>query len=287
MGKQANPPEKIPRRIAVILGSGGSSRNLLNLVLPLLGRGGAIEMHGVFLEEAGLQHAAELPFVQELCRVTFSVREFNSEQFERALALRMRTARRALSVLARHAGVTHSFRNVRGSAINLLVETARTSDITLFEPSRMMTATIASPARIRDPLQRIVVIIGDLETGSRALLAASHLAGGQMQRVSVLLTPSAAVDETVLNQLFSDLLPRRPGRVRTIPGFGVQSLVDATRSEGAAMLVIGATKEFIEQEVLQVLRDRLRCPICLVRQWDDDAKDSTRILHEGGPKTHV
>jgi len=268
MEKPVNPPDKAPRRIAVILGSGSSSRNLLNLVLPLLGRGGAIEMQGVFLEEAELQHAAELPFVQELCRVTFSVREFNRDQFDRALALRMRTARRALSVLARHAGVSHSFRNVRGSAINLLVETASASDITLFEPARMMT-TVASPARTREPLQRIVVAIGDLETGSRALLAASHLAGGQMQRVSVLLMPAAAADKAVLDRLSSGFLPQRPGRVRPIPGVGIQSLVDATRAEGAAMLVIGATEEFIEPEVLQVLRDRLRCPVCLVREWDE------------------
>ena len=109
---QANPPEKVTRRVAVILEAGGSSRNLLDVVLPLLGRDKAVEMQGVFLEEAELRHAADLPFVKELCRVTFSVREFNSDQFERALALRMRTAQRALSVLAKRAGVTHSFRNV-------------------------------------------------------------------------------------------------------------------------------------------------------------------------------
>ena len=113
-----NPADKVPRRIAVILGSGGSGRSLLDLVLPLLSRGREVEMHGVFLEEAEVRHAAELPFVKELCRVTFSVREFNSDHFERALALRMRTARRALAVLARRTGVMHSFRNVRGPAIS-------------------------------------------------------------------------------------------------------------------------------------------------------------------------
>ena len=81
----ANRAEHKPRRIAVILGTGGSGRNLLNLVMPLLARDREIEMQGVFLEEAEVQHAAELPFVKELCRVTFSVREFTSDQFERSL----------------------------------------------------------------------------------------------------------------------------------------------------------------------------------------------------------
>ena len=89
MAMMANPPDKAPRRVAVILGTGGSGRKLLDLVLPLLLRDREIEMHGVFLEEAEVQHAAELPFVKELCRVTFSVREFTSDQFERSLALRM------------------------------------------------------------------------------------------------------------------------------------------------------------------------------------------------------
>ena len=128
------------RRVAVILGPAGGTEGFLELLLPLLARQPHVEMQGVFLEEAEVQNAAELPFVKELCRVTFSVREFNSDQFERALSLRMRTARRALAVLARRTGVTHSFRNVRGPAISLLLEAVAGSDITVFEPARMLAA---------------------------------------------------------------------------------------------------------------------------------------------------
>jgi hypothetical protein len=267
---QANPPEKVTRRVAVILEVGGSSRNLLDVVLPLLGRDKAIEMQGVFLEEAELKHAADLPFVKELCRVTFSVREFNSDQFERALALRMRTAQKALSVLAKRAGVAHSFRNVRGSAISLLVETANRSDITIFEPVRMIAAAM-SPRPYKIPaMQRIAVAIRDLESGARALLAASHLVSGEMSRLSVLLTPSAASEATALERLFRGLLPAPPGRVRTIPDYGVSSLIEAAQAEGAAMLVVSATPELMDPDTLQLLRQRVRCPICLVRQWGEN-----------------
>jgi hypothetical protein len=262
---KANPPEKITRRVSVILGPGGSSRNLLDAVLPLLGRDKTIEMQGVFLEEAELKHAAELPFVKELCRVTFSVREFNSDQFDRVLALRMRTAQRALSVLAKRAGVAHSFRNVRGSAVNLLLETANQSDVTVFEPLRTMAAAMSSRPYKARSAPRIVVAFSDLESGGGALVVASHLASGDMSCLTVLLAP-AATDVKELEQLVA-LLPARPGRVRTLSRFNVGSLIESVQSEGASMLVLGATAEFMDPEILRILRQRLRCPVCLVRYW--------------------
>jgi hypothetical protein len=265
----ANPPENTPRRVAVILGTGGSGRNLLDLVLPLLTRGREIEMHGVFLEEAEVQHAAELPFVKELCRVTFSVREFTSDNFERSLALRMRTAQRAIAVLARRAGVTHSFRNIRGPALRLLRETATTSDITVFEPSRWLGSTV--PRRVRKPPQ-IVVAVGDLESGRRALLAAGHLADGQASRICVLVTGAAAEDPKAIGRLCAEELSGHPASVRKVsPEGGFPALVEAAHAEGAALFVIAATDDLLESATLRLLRERLRCPICLVRQWPGDA----------------
>lgn len=267
---RANHPEIITHRVAVILGPGGSSRNLLEVVLPLLGRDKDIEMQGVFLEEAELKHAADLPFVKELCRVTFSVREFNSDQFKQVLALRMRTAQRALSVLAKRAGVAHSFRNVHDSAVSLLVETAGQSDITIFEPARSMAAAVASRPYKKPAMQRIVVAVSDLESGGRALLAASHLASGEMHRVSVLLTPSAASDASALNRFFHATVASRPGRVRTIPDDDVSTMIEFALAEGAAMLVLSATQELMDPETLQALRQQMRCPICLVRYWGEN-----------------
>lgn len=267
---KANPPEKSTRRIAVILGPGGSSRNLFDVILPLLGRNKAIEMQGVFLEEAELKHAAELPFVKELCRVTFSVREFNSDQFDRVLALRMRTAQRALSVLAKRAGVAHSFRNVRGSAVTLLLETANQSDITVFEPVRTMAAAMSSRAYRPQPSPRIAVIVNE-PASADALAAASHLVNGDVSRLTVFLGPVAAADKQALESLFSKILRTRPGRVRVLSRFSASSIIEAVQAEGASMLVLGATAEFMNPEVLHTLRQRLRCPICLVRCWADNS----------------
>ena len=259
--------ETEPRRVTVILGT-GSSRRLLDLVLPLLGRDQSVEMKGVFLEEAGVQHAAELPFVQELCRVTFGVREFNSEHFERALGLRMRTAQRALAVLARRAGVVHSFQNVRGSAARLLWETASSSDITIFEPVRRATVSLTATTVVRRPLQRISVLIDDFESGSRALAAAQQMADGHLHRLSILLTPAAAGDERVRELLLNSGRHDRPGQILPLSAEGTPALIGAIQSESPELLVIGATGAFLTPDMIRELRERLRCPVCLVRRWE-------------------
>jgi hypothetical protein len=245
----------------------------MDLVLPLLGRNRPVEMKGVFLEEADVQHAAELPFVQELCRVTFSVREFNNEHFERALGLRMRTAQRALAVLARRAGVTHSFQNVRGSAARLLWETASESDVTIFEPVRRVTISLTSAAVLPHPLQRIAVLIDDADTGSRALAAALQITDGHLHRLSILLTPAAAADERVRQLVLDGGHHDRPGRIHTLPDESAPALIQAIQAEGPALLVIGASSGLLTTEVLRALRAGLRCPVCLVRHWDTEQAD--------------
>jgi hypothetical protein len=36
------------------------------------------------------------------------------------------------------------------------------------------------------------------------------------------------------------------------------------------MLVVSATPELMDPDTLQLLRQRVRCPICLVRQWGEN-----------------
>ena len=272
----AGQSEKSPRRIAVILGAGGSERRLLELVIPLLAVDPRIEMQGVFLEEAEVRHAAELPFVQELCRVTFSVREFTSDQFEHALALRMRSARRALSVLARRTGVAHSFLNVRGPGVLLLREAASAADITLFEPARFRATALSPPQRAGRPAPpRIAVVIEEAESGRRALVAAAHLADGKLDRLSLLVAPSVPLDALDPGRLPAVLRRGRPGRVAPLPAGGVRALVDAINAQNVGLLVIGATDNFLQPAILQALRERLRCPICLVRRWGEETDSPT------------
>jgi hypothetical protein len=140
----------------------------------------------------------------------------------------------------------------------------------VFEPVRTMAAAMSSrPYRAR-PVPRIVVVIDDLESAGGVLLAAYHLANGEVSRLSVLLSRPIAGDVEALDRLFA-VLPARPGRVRTLSPISAGTLVESVHSENASILVLGATAEFMKPESLRHLRQRLKCPICLVRFWGDTA----------------
>jgi hypothetical protein len=271
----AKLPDTVPRRIAVILGMGGSGQPLLDVLRLLLGKDTENDLQGVFIEDDELQRAAALPFVKELCRLTLSVREFHSVQLERAVALRTRTARTAIAELAQHMGVSHTFRNVRGSTISLLQETAHSADITIFEPLQMFaTAPVSPQLQTRRSQQRIFVAIDDLTTGADALIAAALLAEGEMRRISVFLTAADPAKQNVLAHMVSNLLPADPARTVLLSEPGVRYLIATARAEGASMLVLGASEELLKPESLRSLREQLRCPICLVRRRDGSTADT-------------
>ncbi len=270
----AKIPDTVMRRVAVVLGTSGADQPLLNVLLPLLDKDRGIDLQGVFIEDDELQQAFALPFVKELCRLTLSVREIPSARFERTIALRTRTARRAIAGLALRTGVPHTFRTVRGSTVGLLRETVHSADITVFEPLRTFAALpLAPPVPGRRLRQRIVVAVDDLVTGAEALLAATLLAEGEMHRVSVLLAAVTLAELDALKHMISDLLPADPARILLLPGSGVCYLTAAARAERADMLVLGASAELLKPESLRSLMEQLRCPICLVRQWDGGADD--------------
>jgi hypothetical protein len=272
------PPEPVTRRIVVILGPSGSGQPLLNLLQPLLDEDTEIDLQGIFVEEDELQQAAALPFVNEVCRLTLSVREIHSPQFARAVALRTRTARNAIEELARRMGIPHSFQNVRGSTVSLLRETARQADITVFEPRKLFVATSVSPTLKRDRFQRrIVVAIDDLATGAMALVAARLLAKGEMSRVSILLSAANPARQAALEKLIDDLLPTTPANVVFLSAPGVNHMIAAARAGNTAMLVLGTSEELLKSESLSLLLGQLRCPVFLVRRWDGTTDNKAKL----------
>ena len=262
-----SPPESTPRRIAVILGPGAGSRYLLDQIRPLLATDPGIELQGMFLREANVQHAAELPFVKELCRVTFTVREFDSGQFERALALRMRTARQALSLLAERVGVAHTFRDVRGSAVGLIAKAISDSHITVFEPARppLTSAMPSLPDQAAGP--RIVAILSDPESSPGVLNAAADLAGGELSRVAVLLLHAPEGEVPSLRRAFRAGLGGEPGHVRLVAGNDYNDLALTLRELYASMLVVPASPGMSSEKSLHFLHEQVRCPVCIVRNW--------------------
>ncbi len=252
------------RRVAVILGPGGGSRYLLDRLTPLLKADRDIELQGVFLEEAGVQQAAELPFVKELCRVTFAVREFDSSRFEHTLALRMRTARQAIGVLAENAQVPFTFRNARGSAVGLLKEAVANADYTVFEPARPPMSTVLSGSTPTSRQQRTTAIISDTGSAPAVLETALKFTGGAAQRLNVLLFPERDQDGDALRSLYREQLPERPGHVRSIPAGDFAGLAVTNRTLLSSMLVAPANELMTRDRSLKFLLAQVRCPVCLV-----------------------
>ena len=263
-------PEEKQRRVVVILGTGGSGRKLLDVALPLLGKD--IRVEGVFLEEAGLQQAADLPFVKELCRLTFTEREFHSADFARDLQRRIRTARRLFEKMAEGAGAGYSFRNVRGPVASLLRETVFTADITIFQPLRSFVSTLETPRRSPHAPVRIVVALSEREAGTAALLAAVRFAHGSRRQFTVLLTPGVSRERRHFETLLRRLVPEDGVYMRTLPSEKMAMILPAVRQEMPGLLVLGATESLLAGDALCLLRDELRCPICLVRNWREETE---------------
>jgi len=235
--------------------------------MPLLEYEAVVDLQGVFVEEAELQKAAELPFVKELSRLTSSVREFHTSDAKRQVELRVHEARQTIAVFAGRAGVTHSFRNVQGSVIGLLKETASVSDITIFEPIRPSAMT-SWPGRlpITRARHRIAVIVEDLSTGRDTMIAASILAQRQARRISVFLTGQALSRPEITRRMMDRILPVGGLSIQNLPDTMPQSIVKAIRNESAGALVIAATDTVLQGDSLRYLREELRCPVFLVRQ---------------------
>lgn len=261
-------PDSGPRSIAVFLGTSGSGQSLLNILGPLLDKDTAVDLQGVLAIDDDLRHAADLPFVKELCRLTYSVREFHGPQFERTVALRTRTARKALEQLAQRTGVAFTFHDVRGATVRILQKTALSADITFFEPLRLfVTQQVSSAARPRYYRRRIMVAIDDLETGSHTLQAATLLAKGRMHDVTVLINSGPAPDLAPVRDWVRSQLPSDPAEIIIAPQDGLYGLIEMARAKRAGMLVLGASETTLKSETLRSLLERLPCPVCLVRSW--------------------
>lgn len=252
------------RHVAVIMASPASGRSLLGLLLPLFESGERFEVQGVFLEDADVSHAAGLPFVKEVCRVTFSVREFTSDQFERNLALSVRTARRTFSVLAARTGLPHSFRNVRGSGSRVLGEAAAGADITVFEPAQLRLSALVRSVPGRHPQRRIVALLADPSNAQEILRTALQLAGGDSREVTVLLAPEDGGATAGLRDIVQQGLPRKPAALRYLKGEPFAALCEVARELGATLAVLSARHALGQPGSLRVLRAGMPCPVCLV-----------------------
>ena len=93
--------------------------------------------------------------------------------------------------------------------------------------------------------------------------------GGDPRRVTILLDPAVNADQTELKQKMRSIFPSRPGHIRMLADSDTGTLTDSVRAESPGMLVLSANGESTSPNFLADLRKSLRCPICLVRFWEE------------------
>jgi hypothetical protein len=237
-------------------------------MLPsLFGESGDVDIDAVLVEESAHHHAAELPFVRELCLLTTMEREFSPSDLKRVIEVRKQRLMKLMEVTFRGHGVDYSIRTVQAAA-NLLQELASVSDITMFVPLRRLRrqfVNLPEPSVARRG--RVVVVLGDLSGAREALLTGLRLAGGNPQRVAVLVTGEAAATvEADIATRIGGLLSAVPAGIRVVPGHSVKILIRETALEKPETLVLGATAQWLESGAIETLQEQLSCPICLVRK---------------------
>jgi hypothetical protein len=128
-----------------------------------------------------------------------------------------------------------------------------------------MAMAMAAGPRPGLSANRIVVAIDELAPAGRALAVAARLVNGDTDRITVFLTQLAASDPGALKRLYKKRLKGAPGRVKKIPDYDAGNLAAFATQESAAMLVLSVAPGVLAPENLQVLRQKMRCPVCLVR----------------------
>ena len=175
----------------------------------------------------------------------------------------------ALSLDAPHPEIHDEFRKVQGSAVGLLKDAIAESDITAFEPARLPLSQVIQPAEGAERGPRVAVLLNNVETGESVLRTAVRLAGGDLSCVAVLILPGRGAEASELRRLFRSVLPGEPGHVRLVAGGDLNDLAMTMRELFASMLVVPATAEMTTDDSLRFLREQLRCPVCVVREWGE------------------
>jgi nucleotide-binding universal stress UspA family protein len=273
--------ERAIRRILVALDASLHSLAALEAAAELAATLEA-ELHGLFVEDAGLLRLAGLPVAREMRYPFVAPARLDRARMERELRAQAAQARRALAAACEQRQVKWSFRVVRGEVAPEVLAAAREADLlSLGKASRPLirrvhmgsTARTAAARCSRSVLllQRdrtirppVVVLYDGSESSLRALMMAARLARRKGGYLTVLVLADTADVARRLQTRVSDLL-RGQGltvRYRQLPGGGLATLTDAVESEGSGALVL--SRMMLALETLEALLDQVDCPVLLV-----------------------
>lgn len=270
------------RRILVALDTSHHSLAALEAAAELAASLEA-ELHGLYVEDINLLHAAGSPVAREVRYPYVTGGRMDRARMERELRAQAAQAQRALMTTCQRRHIKWSFRVVRGDVTAEVLEAASEADLlTLGRASRPLMQRIrlgstARAAATRSPrsvllIQRdlvvrppVMVVYEDSRAARQALWMAAHLAQKQEKYLGVLILVRPQDDAQRLQNQISNWL-RGEGlmvRSRLLAANNVKMLAQTVRAEQGGVLVLSVTT--LPTDALDVLLDEVDCPLLLVR----------------------
>lgn len=270
------------RRILVALDTSHHSLAALEAAAELAASLEA-ELHGLYVEDINLLHAAGSPVAREVRYPYVTGGRMDRARMERELRAQAAQAQRALMTTCQRRHIKWSFRVVRGDVTAEVLEAASEADLlTLGRASRPLMQRIrlgstARAAATRSPrsvllIQRdlvvrppVMVVYEDSRAARQALWMAAHLAQKQEKYLGVLILVRPQDDAQRLQNQISNWL-RGEGlmvRSRLLAANNVKMLAQTVRAEQGGVLVLSVTT--LPADALDVLLDEVDCPLLLVR----------------------
>ena len=240
------------------------------------------DLHGLFVEDVTLLRVAELPVAREVQFPLASRSRLSPGRMRRQLRAQAEQARQALASVCRERGIEWSFEVVRGDVSARVLKEAENADLLCVgRASRPLTRRsavgstavaaagavsrsvllVARDAEIGPP---VVVLYDGSAAGKRALLLASGLADRLEGLLSVVVPASTARSSKEIQESITDELDGEGllVRYRELAGSGVRSLINATQTEGAGLLILD--RSHVPADQLPEFLFGVDCPVLLV-----------------------
>jgi nucleotide-binding universal stress UspA family protein len=275
--------EQAIHRILVALDSSPASLTVLEQAVELAS-GFKAELVGLFVEDINLVRLAELSFTQEVGLFSGTSRRLEIHYVERQFRSQANRVRQAMASLAGKAGITWSFRVVRGVIATELLNAALETDLIvlgrvgasarrrrlgsttraiLFQTPQL-TLIIHPGSRLQLPF---LIFYDGSVTAQKALLAAAQLSRTQEDHLIVLVLADTQEETQQLQQEVDTTLKAYNLTARYLRGNKVdtQNLLRIIQLEQCGMLVLPSNGVRLDSDTILALLDQIECPVLLVR----------------------
>ncbi|MBX3641011.1 MAG: universal stress protein [Nitrosomonas sp.] len=271
-------------RILVALDSGAASQNILRAGITLASRFHS-RLAAVFVEDADLISAAELPFVREVVYGTLSGRAINAAGMERSIQCQTTRLRKWVASIAQQNQIEIVFDVLRGNVARTLCEVSSQTDLLIIGKNTLLPGksqkiggivrSVIASARCNlvvlqygSSIERPVVTgFTGSEASLHALSLAIDLAREDHNQLIVILPASDELKYQQLNKTIQEHLniPRLQVSLVRLSGNTAEQVLQVIRQFHGRMLLLESGPDFLTDDEKQALIAQADIPVIFLR----------------------